>query len=773
MRTHNHKTTIRKSLNISYITLSISTIILIVVLVFSAWQSSNNLALSSVEADRESAVIDNIDEIVSDTFRVISMGKDLIEKNILDVDDPLSCDPYFVDTLSHIPTYIYSYSFGTVDGEYYGARRAGHGIEIMLADATTDFHSVYYSTTEDHLKNAITMTNNVYDPRSRAWYQLALEMDRATFSPVYKHFVMDDLAVSAAITVKDKNGDPLGVLGAHMVLGNLNDLLEDVTDPTESNGYIINSETKEVIANSLELPNWQVIDDAFMRIDLGSLVPENHTLINAVDHYYQTGETEYHPQPFFSNHKVRMIPYKNNGIDWLIIIDTFNSPISDNLRLMLMSTLIIIMAASILSVYIWNQRLTIILKPITNLTLATTSYTQGAYHVRAQKETDDEIGRLVDSFNTMANTLNYQRENLELKVAMRTKELEDRNRSLQENQQTIMYLSYHDQLTGLYNRRHTEEYLRQIDHEDYLPISLMMLDMNGLKLLNDAFGHDLGDTYLKDLSFILSAHLPNNGIAARFGGDEFVVVLPNTTEHEAFLIKNAIRKDLSLYDYDIVPLSVSIGLATKNHHSELIADVLNSADQKMYAQKVTDSIEFRKHAIDKIYEYFKTHLPLEHEHAVLVQKYALKLGEQCHLGPTEMDDLKEAAYMHDIGKISIPKAVLEKQSPLTPDEEELMHRHPEIGYRILSAVPRTKDYATVVLYHHENYDGTGYPNKAKEEDIPLLSRIIRVAESYITMTTAHPYQKAHTKEEAIQKIIDGSGKEFDPKLIQKFLTLID
>jgi len=336
----------------------------------------------------------------------------------------------------------------------------------------------------------------------------------------------------------------------------------------------------------------------------------------------------------------------------------------------------------------------------------------------------------------------------------------------------ISYLNYHDKLTGLYNRAYFEEKLKSMDNESNLPISLIIGDVNGLKSINDTLGHDKGDWLLVQVSEILKSICKSQDIISRWGEDEFAIILPNTDNTSVESICNKISDKCQICVDDLIQTSISLGYATKNDMRQDIQQVLKEAESWMYSHKLLDNRSSRSSIISSLE---KTLFEKSHEtkeHARRIRFVSLKLGKALGLSKKEMDDLSLLSILHDIGKIAISDTILDKPDKLTNDEWKQMRKHPEIGYRIAESSHELSHISEYILYHHERWDGTGYPRGLKGDKIPKLSRILSIADAYDVMTHSRPYKEGiMSHEEALDEIICCSGKQFDPEIADAFLKI--
>lgn len=341
-----------------------------------------------------------------------------------------------------------------------------------------------------------------------------------------------------------------------------------------------------------------------------------------------------------------------------------------------------------------------------------------------------------------------------------------------QKQEQILYLSYHDQLTGLYNRRFFEEELERLDTEENLPLSIAMVDVNGLKLTNDAFGHMTGDKLLIRVAKILSTECRKTDVVARIGGDEFVIILPKTTDTETGKIVSRIYKAIAREKMDNIIISISIGYDTKIRSDERIENVMNKAEEQMYMKKLTESKSMRNKTIQAILNTLREKNQRERVHCERVSRICKEIARQMNMDEETAKEIEYAGLMHDIGKIAVSDDILNKPGRLTDAEYQEMKRHTESGYQILRSVDAYTSLAEIALSHHERWDGKGYPRGLAGEEIPLIARIITVADAYEAMTENRPYKKAMTKDAAIEELIKNSGTQFDPEIVRVLIEKV-
>lgn len=342
-----------------------------------------------------------------------------------------------------------------------------------------------------------------------------------------------------------------------------------------------------------------------------------------------------------------------------------------------------------------------------------------------------------------------------------------------EAEEHIRFLNRHDPLTGLYNRRYFEECMnRPVTGKD-LPQSLILLDVNGLKLVNDAFGHLAGDQVLRKVAQVLGRFCGGNCMCARISGDEFVMLLSGTGRKQAEQLVRRIRREISREEVEQVPLSAALGRETRTGAGEDVWSLFRNAETAMYRQKLFESARVQSRAIRRIMEILCRKSPAETTHSGMVADLCAALATGLGMGSEDIRQMRVLGEVHDIGKIAISMEVLEIAGPLDSREWEEVRRHPEVGYRILSTANEYATLAPAVLHHHERWDGTGYPAGLSGEEIPLGSRIVAVADAFESMVSGRPYRPVMGKEEALEEIRRQAGIQFDPQVVDVFEDVLD
>ena len=381
---------------------------------------------------------------------------------------------------------------------------------------------------------------------------------------------------------------------------------------------------------------------------------------------------------------------------------------------------------------------------------------------------------------------------------MLNKAVDNRGRQIEAEQAAAYrHLAYTDALTGSPNRRFIDEFIVDAVNNSIRDGSSLVaayLDIDNFKLLNDFVGHEQGDHVLKRVVQALSVHITSPAAFARFGGDEFVVVFPNTTEGEARSVIERVLTAVSHIEvvngsHVSLPTRISCGIARFRGY-ETPRDLIAEAEEQMYLDKsgsaplawsdaddrnapeallkITNLKSLRNlvKAIDRRDSYTRFHS----DHATLL---ATALGKCLGLSDEQMSAITIGGPIHDLGKIVVPDEILRKPGLLTPTERRTMEEHPVIGAAITAAVTDYDTVVELVRHHHERFDGEGYPGRLRREEVTLPTRIFSIADAYSAMTTDRPYRKALSIDHAIAQIVGGSSTQFDPDLAREFVAIVE
>ena len=349
-----------------------------------------------------------------------------------------------------------------------------------------------------------------------------------------------------------------------------------------------------------------------------------------------------------------------------------------------------------------------------------------------------------------------------------------------------------DELTELQNRRFFYERLHeelQTAERSKKPLSILMLDVDDLKLINDEFGHQVGDQVLRSLGRVLNSEVGEKNVTARIGGDEFAVILPGADRKEADkiawriwdqLAKTPVKETASASIF----LGVSVGIGGYPWGGETLEEIIHWADAKLYANKLErkgfkhtnrngkDEARLVAAVVDVLSSALDIRDKMTHRHARRVARMSAFVAREMKLADDQVLQIEYAAALHDIGKIGVADGILFKPEPLEVDEWQEMRRHSELGYKILNRVDFLKDAADIVYSHHERFDGSGYPRGLAGKEIALGARVFSVVDAYDAMTSRRPYREAMSQEDALEEIMRHSGTQFDPVTVQAFMRMV-
>ncbi len=367
------------------------------------------------------------------------------------------------------------------------------------------------------------------------------------------------------------------------------------------------------------------------------------------------------------------------------------------------------------------------------------------------------------------------------------------------NREYLTEIANTDILTGLYNHRYFQEVLKKYFSKGitaYNRLSLIILDIDYFKNYNDTFGHLAGDEVLRTFGILLKKEVKDSGFVARYGGEEFVVVLPGYNSQQALEkaedIKDRIEQQ-QFFGEEHQPggkITISCGIATSPDHAVKARGLIKQADNALYKAKglnknkvelyfsVFDDLELDENEKDLLNS-IRTLISVinakdryTYGHSERVTEYSIKLAEKIGVSEQEMQLLRYAAFLHDIGKIEIDRDTLTKPGRLNEQEWGILKQHPRWGSDIVKSVTSLRSTVPIILYHHENYDGSGYPEGIKEESIPTLARIIRITDSFDAMTSNRTYKTNMSPDEAIAEIKRCSGSMYDPELARNFIEIV-
>lgn len=896
MKDNRRSMPIRKVISVLFLAAMVISMCSIGYMVFANWFSSAKQASKSTAAEMNERISNQIYSFLSVPEQINESNQKIIANEILDLSKENLRDMFFVGVLSSYEENIYSFSFSAENGEYFGARRNETGeIQIIKNNATTGGNLWYYSVNDGLTAGEIIVQTEQFDPRNQASYKAAVAAEVPIFSPTNNSFKPNDFTISYSSPIYNKDGTLQGVLGTQMLLDDVRTYLEDTVNHYNGYAAIFEKNSNELIANSSGNDNFAVFQDSTLERD------ENAKIHNAdIQGAYVQYKSSLNPNFIYGgedqNLYINVKEIHLAGLDWVVVSSIpegfLITPAIQSIRLAVILAVFFLMLSYIIFTLITGR----LLKPIHDLIQTTDALSSGDLTKRINIVRNDKIGQISESFNKVADEMQFLVNNLETTVRDRTKELqkaistadENKNqlqlildsaaeaiygidmhgnctfcniscvkmlgysnqlellgkdmhrqihhtrrngiplpveeckiiRAFKQGQGThvddevfwsadgscfdveyhsypqvkngeiigavvtfmdisdrkqkeaeIQYLNCHDMLTGLHNRRSFEENRTKIDNTDNLPLSVIFADINGLKMTNDIFGHSAGDELIKKSSEILQQVCRQNDVVARVGGDEFILLLPNTTTEYAEKILSLIQSEFATARVKAIKCSISLGLDTKRSPEQPLDEIMANAENAMYKDKTMNRKFINKNIIDTIIETLHVRNPQEKQKSISVSELCADVGTALNLMETEVNKLKRAGYLYNIGKIVLDEDILTKEI-LSTEEFEKVQQHPAVGYRILSLFDDTLDLAEYVYAHHERWDGKGYPRGVKGEQIPLLSRIIAIAETYNHVLNSGNLTLKERKLAALDVINNSAGTQFDPQIAKLFAQMI-
>jgi diguanylate cyclase (GGDEF)-like protein len=345
--------------------------------------------------------------------------------------------------------------------------------------------------------------------------------------------------------------------------------------------------------------------------------------------------------------------------------------------------------------------------------------------------------------------------------------------SFRSSRRVLHEAAHTDALTNLRNRRQLIADLESacVRGKRGERFAVVLYDLDGFKGYNDSFGHLLGDALLRRLATKLADAIGDGGCCYRLGGDEFCVVAPLHGDARVDLVAARGAEALS-EDGEGFSIRASYGAVVLPQEAHEPSELLATADLRMYARKQRGRTSPGRQTTDVLVRVQHEKSPVLGPHVSAVARLATKVGQSLGLSESRLHTLAQAGELHDVGKMAIPDAVLDKSGPLTQDEWRLIREHTIVGERILSAAPALRAVAGIVRATHEHVDGSGYPDQLAGEEIPLEARIVHAADGFCAMTAHRPYRKALTVEEAVAELRRCSGTQFDPAVVEALISVI-
>ena len=338
----------------------------------------------------------------------------------------------------------------------------------------------------------------------------------------------------------------------------------------------------------------------------------------------------------------------------------------------------------------------------------------------------------------------------------------------------LRFMAERDPLTSSYNRWSFEERMDAYQNSEEQNFGLLVLDIDGLKVINDTLGHYHGDEVIKKVSHMIHKVLGDNAYIARIGGDEFGVMLKGVHKMELEEALASIYDEVSLMNQmdGAIQISVSVGYAFHENGPINGLSLYQEADNNMYQNKLLKTSSYRSNLVRSLMKALEARDYITEGHADRMDELAELIGRQMGLTSVELDRIALLCKFHDIGKVGIPDSILKKPGKLTDEEYKVMKTHAVIGERIANASGELKEISYLIMKHHERYDGKGYPTGLKGDEIPIECQVLSVVDAYDAMTNDRPYRKALSKEVAIEEIVNHRGSQFSPQVVDAFLQVM-
>lgn len=372
----------------------------------------------------------------------------------------------------------------------------------------------------------------------------------------------------------------------------------------------------------------------------------------------------------------------------------------------------------------------------------------------------------LDSFREYKERIKHNNENI-----LNERTIKRLKATISDLESKFERLSIYDFLTGAFNRRFFDIFYPKLEGRIFLPLSIALIDVNGLKLINNTFGYKEGDNVLSGVAKIIFEHCSKKDVIVRYGADEFAIIMINTPNKEAMEKLIAISKK-AFKEFNGLAVDVAIGIGTRTKMEEDLNDILQNAEKNLGIDKLTTEKSVQSGTIQMLRRILREKTAETEEHCERIKKYASKLAAAIGMNENKVKQLAFLAYLHDVGKIAIPDNIINKKGVLSDEEYEIMKNHTTIGYNIAMSSPSLKPIAKHILQHHERWDGSGYPKGISGENITIEARIISIADAFDTMLSKRSYKERVSVPEALNEIEACAGTQFDPELAKTFVKIM-
>ncbi len=642
-----------------------------------------------------------------------------------------------------------------------------------LLEQNEDFSSIYYGTTDNKMINGSGWVPPAgFDLRERPWYIKALSEEETVYTRAFVNASEDSIIVTVACPVYNGSGALLGVVGGDFSMEQIARMVQSKSSEKVGYSFLVDNKNNVLAHPELDynpaagFVSIEEINDTLAAIHNESEPLNSPILLDKKEGYLAylpVDNTDWHLATFISFDSIMGSPEQVNpgffmaGVAILLVFLLFVLYHHLHVYRPLMD-----LEKNIKQIDIEenaNYRI-----PVKNA---------GEFAILGKT-----VNKQLDKVYTYLKKLEDNEESLKAannRLESILRQLTTAEEALDYSEEKLYYLSYHDQLTGLYNRFFFEARMRQLSEKPEYPTTIISTDIDGLKLINDTIGQSAGNRLLKKCADIVSESLNGEGILARVGGDEFSMILPLVNKNEAEKIARQIRYQVDHYNqaHPNLPLSLSIGVATAEDRSVSFKKLFKLAEDQLVRNKLHRNGSARNNVVRSLVAAMGERDNYTGGHSKRLEKMCLLVGEKMGLPSQQLADLALLAQVHDLGKVATPDAILFKPGPLNEEEWQVMKQHSEKGYRIASSSDDLAPVANLILRHHEHWDGNGYPLGLKGEEIPIECRILAVVDAFDTMTNERPYKKAVSTSAAVQEIKACSGSQFDPSVAEVFVNLVE
>jgi len=643
----------------------------------------------------------------------------------------------------------------------------------VLLDNCDEFSSIYFGTPHNRMIDATDWEPPPdFNLQSRSWYTGAVTGGQTIYTEALFSSRVDEIVITIASPIYEADGSLMGVIGGDIPVPRLDKLIISQEIGQVGISFLVDGKGN-IIAHSdyNYFPNADFLNIQEMHENFETIQVDHSSGLGRLKIDGEEGYLSYLPVENTNWYLASFIP--------LNVFAESASQVSTEFAFAGAATALVFLLFVLYNYLYVDKPLLTFEENIRQIDLENSL----SYRLPVEKHNEfAELGKTINRqldkgenyFEKLEeNEKSLKAANLELESIL--KQLTTAEEALDYSEEKLYFLSYHDQLTGLYNRAYFEAKLRQLNSKPEYPTTIITADIDGIKLINDTIGHDAGDRLLKACANIIQEAQSGSGIPARIGGDEFAVILPLAGKEEGECIARQVRYQVFLYnqEHPRLPLSLSLGVATAENSSTTLKELFKQSDDLMYMDKLRRSTSARNNVAQSLMAALAERDYFTQGHARRLEKMCLAVGEKVGLASHQLADLVLLAKVHDLGKVGISDQILFKPGPLSKEEWAIMKQHSEKGYRIASSSPDLISVADLILKHHENWDGSGYPLGLKGEDIPIECRILAIADAYDTMIHERPYQKAVSKKKAIAELRKSAGSQFDPYLADVFITLIN